>query len=193
MGLQTLVDVRESFTGEAVGIDHEAEGRMLQGQVFYDDGLFPQQPASKLVAVVANQLASKDAVNRLGGKKLEDSISGIHTPNPAGTASVLIEQECRLVLVGLRGQGIPQLVVADALCAQDFKKLRVCPLDLAEGPVVCPFVVLPYRREEQVAPSVYGVDATHRAGIPSRRRTRSLMKMSWMSSCSTASVLMAVT
>ncbi len=55
---------------------------------------------------------------------------------------MLIEEERCLVLVCRRGQCIFQLIVADALGLQDFKKVRVNLLNLLEGPLVSPRVAM---------------------------------------------------
>ena len=47
------------------------------------------------------------------------------------------------MLVCRRGQCIFQLIVADALGLQDFKKVFVNLLNLLEGPLVSPRVVIP--------------------------------------------------
>lgn len=111
-------------------------------------------------------------MSRLGWQELEHCISGIDSSDSAGIATVLIKKEGRFVLVGLRCQGIPQLVVINALELQDFKKILVGLLDLVEGFFVSPRAMLPEGSKKQVSAGVESVDAAHGSSTSGSSKTK---------------------
>jgi hypothetical protein len=74
---------------------------------------------------------------------------------------MFIKQECRFVLVGLRGQSRSQLVVVDPFAAQYLHEVLMEPLHLFEGSLVRPRVVVPNGCEHQVATGIEGMYAAH--------------------------------